>query len=161
MPENLHKSHRNKVFAGVCGGLGEYFNVDATLIRLVWALAVFVGGTGLFFYILAIIIMPSDPSAPVRAKAGNTPAKPAAAALGEGEDGAKETGAKEEFSSGAYVPETDEKRRQIVGLILVGLGGYFLLERLFPFFNLHNWWPAILIIIGVFIIFKGRGGTSR
>ena len=153
MPENLHKSQRNKVFAGVCGGLGEYFKVDATLIRLAWALAVFLGGTGLFLYILAMIIMPEDPSVSVQTKANETgtAANP----------GAAEAGGGEEVSSHDRVRDRDEKRRQIIGLILVGVGGYFLLERFFPLFNMHNWWPAILIIIGVFIIFQSKGGKSR
>ncbi|MBZ4654631.1 MAG: phage shock protein PspC [Peptococcaceae bacterium] len=56
MPERLHKSCTNKVFAGVCGGIAEYFNVDPTLIRLAWAMAFFVGGTGFILYILALAL---------------------------------------------------------------------------------------------------------
>jgi len=162
MPETLHKSHSNKVFAGVCGGLAEYFNVDPTLIRLAWALAVFVGGTGLILYILAMIIMPDDPAVPVKAKTK--------AYVGEeisetepanGEEAGDEAGKEERPSSGKIIKNQEEKRHQILGLILVSLGGYFLLERFFPFFHMRNWWPVILILIGVFILFKGKGGNSR
>lgn len=55
--KTLSKS-KNKVVAGVCGGIAEYFGWDPTLIRLVWALAFFFAGTGLLIYIIAAIIMP-------------------------------------------------------------------------------------------------------
>lgn len=56
--KQLYRSERNKVIAGVCGGLGEYFNVDPTLIRLLWVFLVFAGGGGIIAYILAWIIIP-------------------------------------------------------------------------------------------------------
>ena len=59
--KKLYKSAKNKVISGVCGGLGEYFNVDPTLVRLaVVALSVFAGG-GLLAYIVALIIIPDAP----------------------------------------------------------------------------------------------------
>lgn len=49
------------MLTGVCGGLGETFDIDATLIRLVWAiLSIFSVGTGLLLYIAAAIIIPED-----------------------------------------------------------------------------------------------------
>ncbi len=57
----LRKSKSNKMLTGVCGGLGETFDIDATLIRLVWAvLSIFSVGTGLVLYIAAAIIIPED-----------------------------------------------------------------------------------------------------
>lgn len=57
----LRKSKSNKMLTGVCGGLGETFDIDATLIRLVWAvLSIFSVGTGLLLYIAAAIIIPED-----------------------------------------------------------------------------------------------------
>ena len=45
---------------GVCAGIGNYFNIDPTLIRLVWVLASVVGGSGLLVYIIAAIIIPEE-----------------------------------------------------------------------------------------------------
>ena len=57
----LRKSKANKMLTGVCGGLGETFDIDPTLIRLVWAiLSIFSVGTGLLLYIAAAIIIPED-----------------------------------------------------------------------------------------------------
>ena len=152
MPQNLHKSRTNKVIAGVCGGVGEYFNVDATLIRLVWALAIFLGGSGFIIYILAMIIMPDDPR-PEQKK--QTVSAIEATSGPNGDEATKsEAGPKETNNTTG-----EEKRNQIFGLFLVALGGYFLLERYFPFFEIHNWWPVLIIIIGLFVMLKGRGGS--
>lgn len=56
--KRLYKSKTNRVLFGVCGGLGEYFNIDPTLIRLIMALLICGAGTGLLAYIIAAIIMP-------------------------------------------------------------------------------------------------------
>lgn len=57
----LVRSRANRTFCGVCGGIGEYLNVDPTLIRLVWLLCSLVScGTGLIVYIAAALIIPED-----------------------------------------------------------------------------------------------------
>ncbi len=58
--KRLYKSSTNRVLCGVCGGIGEYFNVDPTIIRLLFVLFVFGVGSGLLAYIVAAIIMPEQ-----------------------------------------------------------------------------------------------------
>ena len=58
--KKLYKS-REKMIAGVCGGIAEYINIDPTLVRLAWVLLFFAGCTGLLAYIVAAIIMPEKP----------------------------------------------------------------------------------------------------
>jgi len=60
MTKRLYKSNTNKVISGVCGGFAEYFNIDATLVRLALVLFTFLGGSGIVIYIVAAIVMPSD-----------------------------------------------------------------------------------------------------
>jgi len=57
----LYRSKSNRIIAGVCGGLGEYFKVDPTLIRLLWVLLSLSGGAGVVAYIIAWIIIPEEP----------------------------------------------------------------------------------------------------
>jgi len=52
------------MLAGVCGGLGTYFNIDPVIIRLLWVLAIFAAGTGVLAYIIAWIIIPEEPITP-------------------------------------------------------------------------------------------------
>ena len=61
MEKKLYKSETNKMLAGVCGGLAEYFNIDPTLVRLGWVVFCALGGSGLLAYIIMAIIMPSRP----------------------------------------------------------------------------------------------------
>ncbi len=56
--QKLYRSQTNKVFAGVCGGLAEYFDVDPVVIRVLFVLMVLFGGTGIVLYIAAIFIVP-------------------------------------------------------------------------------------------------------
>lgn len=58
--KKLMRSIDQRMVCGVCGGIGSYFNVDPTLIRLVWVLATFFGGSGLLVYIIAAIIIPEE-----------------------------------------------------------------------------------------------------
>lgn len=59
--KKLYKSSTDKKLAGVCGGIAEYFNIDATLVRLGWVIFSLLGGSGLLAYIIAAIIMPEQP----------------------------------------------------------------------------------------------------
>ena len=58
--KKLYRSDRDKMFLGICGGLGEYLNVDSTLIRLLYAILI-LAGPGIFLvflYFVAAIIIP-------------------------------------------------------------------------------------------------------
>ena len=58
MHKRLYKSNENRIIAGVCGGIAEYFDVDPTLIRLGWVVFCAMGGSGLIAYLIAAILMP-------------------------------------------------------------------------------------------------------
>jgi phage shock protein PspC (stress-responsive transcriptional regulator) len=60
--KKLYRSTTDKMLAGVCGGLGKYFGIDATVVRLIFALLVFFGvGSGIILYIILALIMPLEP----------------------------------------------------------------------------------------------------
>lgn len=58
--KKLYKSNQNKVIAGVCGGIAEYFNIDPTIIRLAWVLFCLVGGSGVLGYIICALVIPAS-----------------------------------------------------------------------------------------------------
>ena len=62
MEKKLYRSAQNKKLAGVCGGIAEYFNIDPTVVRLVWILVSLFVGFGLLAYIIALIVMPQAPA---------------------------------------------------------------------------------------------------
>ena len=59
MSKKLYRSNRDRMLCGVCGGIGDYLNVDPTLIRLVWAVLA-CSGTGFLAYLLAAVIIPLE-----------------------------------------------------------------------------------------------------
>lgn len=59
-PKRLYKSQTNKIIAGVCGGLAEYFDVDSVIMRVLFVLLAFFGGSGFILYIACWIIMPKN-----------------------------------------------------------------------------------------------------
>ncbi len=58
MEKKLYRSTKNSMIGGVCGGLGEYFNIDSTIVRLLAVLLIFANGIGVLLYIIAWIIVP-------------------------------------------------------------------------------------------------------
>ena len=59
MKKRLYKIEDGKKLCGVCGGIAEYFDIDPTLVRLLWVFLILCVGTGILAYFVAAIIMPS------------------------------------------------------------------------------------------------------
>lgn len=60
--KRLYRSKDERMISGVCGGLGKYFNVDPTLIRLLFVITAAAGGPGLIAYIILAIVVPEEPA---------------------------------------------------------------------------------------------------
>lgn len=60
--KKLYRSRNKRVIGGVCGGLANFAGLDVTLIRLLWAAAIFLAGTGFLLYLLCWIIVPEEPT---------------------------------------------------------------------------------------------------
>ena len=58
--KKLYRSSTQKMVAGVCGGIAEYFGIDPTLVRLGFVALSFMFGGGLLVYLIASIVIPSD-----------------------------------------------------------------------------------------------------
>ncbi len=59
--KKLYRSQTDKKIFGVCGGIAEYFGIDSTIVRLIWALLIFIAGTGLLAYLIAALVLPKYP----------------------------------------------------------------------------------------------------
>lgn len=58
-PKRLYRTENGAaMLCGVCGGIAEYFNIDPSIVRLLWAALVIMGGTGILLYIIAAIVLP-------------------------------------------------------------------------------------------------------
>ena len=61
MEKKLYRSRSDKKLAGVCGGIAKMLNIDATIIRLIWAFAVVCAGFGLLAYLVCALVIPEEP----------------------------------------------------------------------------------------------------
>ena len=61
MSKKLYRSRTDRKIAGVCGGIAEYFNIDATLVRLLFAAAVILGTAGIWVYVVCALVIPEAP----------------------------------------------------------------------------------------------------
>jgi phage shock protein C len=65
MGKRLQRSRTEKMIGGVCGGLGEYFEIDPTVIRVLWVAINAAGGAGIILYLILWVVMPEQPPAPL------------------------------------------------------------------------------------------------
>ena len=61
MSKKLYKSTTDRKLCGVCAGIANYLNIDPTVVRLLWALITFVGGAGVFAYVVCALVIPDEP----------------------------------------------------------------------------------------------------
>ena len=59
--KRLYRSAKHRILGGICGGIGEYFNIDPIFVRLIWILFTLIYGIGILFYILAWILIERNP----------------------------------------------------------------------------------------------------
>lgn len=149
--ERLHRSKRNKVIFGVCGGLSEYLRIDVTLIRIICILAIF-AGAGIVLYIAAALIMPEDKGYTPDENRWNTGAAGAEPNTGFENEFNKDT---EDWDRPAKYHS--EKNRVVIGAILLGLGILILGKQFMPgLFDLKVMVPLLLIVIGGIFVLRGR-----
>jgi phage shock protein PspC (stress-responsive transcriptional regulator) len=60
-PRRLYRSRSDRVIGGVCGGLAQFFTIDATIIRLLFVFAALFGGTSLLVYLVMFLVVPEEP----------------------------------------------------------------------------------------------------
>lgn len=165
MARKLYRSETDRMISGVCGGLGKYFDIDSTIIRLITVLLALVTGIipVLVAYIVMAIVIPQ--SSHVVRSVGDTvrenveEMKSVATELGR--EISSELGGEE--GEGATEDEIRHRRRNWVGIVLIVVGGVFLLGNLGTFWFRWSWlswgtlWPLVIIGIGALIIW----GTTR
>jgi phage shock protein C len=133
----LTKSRTDRMIDGVCGGVAAYFGIDPTLVRVSWVLLTLLGGSGILLYIAAMILMPKE-QVPAGADPQTPPAPPA-------------------------TKDTARTNTQFWGILLVGVGLFWLAGNLGMHFW-HEWWglslsaviPVLMILAGVAFLFGGR-----
>ncbi|HEY9166378.1 MAG TPA: PspC domain-containing protein [Candidatus Kryptonia bacterium] len=135
MERRLYRSRKNRVVAGVAGGLGEYFDIDPVFVRIIFVLATLASGTGLIAYIILWIVVPHEKIV-----------FPEQKSTAEGDTAMQDKQHEYEYRN---------RRRRgsaIGGITLIVIGGLFLADNYLPHFSFSDTWPLILVAIGIGLI---------
>ncbi|MBU1197424.1 PspC domain-containing protein [Candidatus Micrarchaeota archaeon] len=140
MAEKVKRLYRSKdrMIAGICGGIAKYLNVDVSLIRILWLIWVLMGGTGLIAYIIAWIIIPEEPSGRVKY-----------------DHAGLKRFAKETKKMAAEMESIEEKRTDygafFFGLAFVAIGASLIAQQFGYLRDVNLWglWPVFIIMLGL------------
>jgi len=129
MSRQLYRSKGNKVLAGVCSGIAEYFDIDPTIVRVIWFLSIF-AGIGIIAYIVCWVIIPER----------NSISESAVSHTSEQEPGVDK-----------------DKSKRILGIALIIIGAVFLLDKSFKWLSMDIIIPVGVIAAGAYILLNKRG----
>lgn len=152
MNRRLYRSRTDTVLGGVAAGVAEYLDVDPAIVRIIWAiLAIATGGIFVLVYIVMWVVVPEAPrGAGMPPPGAATSAPPGASEAG--------TGAAAAATDSQWVqPDTRQRgsaRRgsTIFGLLLIGIGLYFLARNWLPQVEFDRFWPLVLILLGALLL---------
>jgi len=137
MNRRLYRCRENRVLAGVASGVAEFFDLDPTLVRVLWFISILFGGIGLIVYIGMAIIVPIEPLS-IDGTAGGEHG----ATSGEGTVLAAE--------GHHHAPHGDGRGTMFVGLVLILFGGLALIDTLLP-----SWVDAGRYLVPAFVVGLG------
>lgn len=145
---SIYRSETNKIIGGVCGGLGEYFNIDPNIIRLIFVLLTVFGGSGLIIYLILWIILPS------KSQTGSSNDH-FRENINEVKEKAREFA--HDIRNGVKGQDSSKpQNRNLIAYTAIFLGILFLLNNFgfSTYINLDRLWPVLLIILGLSIILR-------
>ncbi|MDF2433802.1 MAG: phage shock protein [Mucilaginibacter sp.] len=168
MNKKLYRDEYHKVLGGVCSGLAEYFEMDVTIVRLLFAFTVIIMGVGIIPYIVLWIVLPrkgyiynqyNNPTVDYTVPPQNpgdqfTPPPPPF----EDPYRAYAGNPFESEPAGYMPPKQRSNAGLIVGIVLIFIGAAILIENydLIPDFDFERLWPAVLVLIGAALIVSGQ-----
>lgn len=143
MQTKLYRSRSNVMLGGVCAGLGEYLNLDATIVRIFFIILALAGGPGFLVYLILWIVIPKEPM-PGEVEEGEFNFNRRAGQMGQ------------ELSQAFSRPNPNTIKFIGAGMVLAGL--FYLLQSFnFPWMawlDRRFTWPAFIILVGVLLLVR-------
>lgn len=153
MTKKLYRSRTDSMVGGVCGGLAEYFDVDPTIVRIVFVLLALANGAGLLIYFILLVVVPLDPEPGIEEQAAADPATAVAAGAAEIATKARQVGAD---IRQAAADRGSRAGAVIAGVVLIVVGIYFLLVNLgawwLAWLRTDLLWPIVIIAVGIALL---------
>jgi phage shock protein C len=157
---SLYRCRHDRKLAGVASGLAEFFDLDVSLVRILWILSVFIGGMGILLYIVMAIIVPLEPEYIPQ------PGAAASTEPGEGEAIADSAPTADGIHSGWHTTPVPHQHQSgggsgigvtFFGALLIIFGALALIDGYLP-----DWadsgrflWPAFILAVGALLVFAG------
>lgn len=141
--KRLYRSETHRVIAGVCGGLADYFALDATLIRIIFVILSVFNGIGVVIYLVLWLIVPTE------SQVGIISEDTIKQNMHDMRDRARH------FTQSFHSDTADSRtlgHRRFIGIIIVIIGILFLFNALGLGVDLTRYWPLWLIGIGLLLI---------
>ena len=133
--KKIYRSKKDRIIVGVAGGLGEYFEIDPIIFRVLFILLLFAGGFALLLYIVLALVIPLKP-----------------------ENSKSDKKQKNRKKKENKVKKTGFSAKHLIGLIVILIGWIVLFGQLFPiawqWFRWGIFWAIIIIVIGFFLLLK-------
>ncbi|MBN2746652.1 MAG: PspC domain-containing protein [Bacteroidales bacterium] len=126
MNQHLKRNNKNGIIGGVAAGFSDYFGIDSWIIRLIFIILFFTGG-GIIIYLIMWIAIPET-------------------------NNQNYTDMERQHET---KPQKSDNGNIIAGVLLITIGGLFLITRYFPQIDFRDIWPWSLIVIGILLLFKG------
>ena len=149
MQQRLYRSQKDKIIGGICGGLGDYFDVDPVIFRVLFLVLTFVNGIGLLLYIILWFVVPLG--------RGETPSENKVAVhTHEPAGGSSKSASSNVFTTVGEVLKKRSAGEIVIALIVILIGTVALLSNFFSadLLRFEIIWPMFLIFIGLYFIFK-------
>jgi phage shock protein PspC (stress-responsive transcriptional regulator) len=141
--KKLFRSRENRVLAGVCGGLAEFFNVDPIIFRLIFVVVTLMGGSGILIYLILWLLIPSSQGE----------ARITEESLRKSADEIKDKAQELADNFKGYTKENNSKK--IISIILIVIGILFLFNN-FGFYHYFSFlwklWPLFLIGLAILLL---------
>ena len=146
MEKKLYRSRKARVLGGIAGGLGEYFNIDPVIMRVIFVIVILMHGLGILAYIIMWIVIPEEPfelAYPIT-------------------NGTTDNNENKNADTNDNVPATPKKNTGslVFGVILIAIGFLFFADKFIPRFSFDDFFPIVIIAIGGFLVLnslKNRG----
>jgi len=155
MAKKLYRSTTDKMLGGVAGGLADYFDIDSTLVRVLFIVIVFLGGGGIIAYIILWIVVPKKPYEIPKNSYNQSPPEDESRSSFSSSENRSDSFNVSNGSLAGSVAHSNGKQMWIA-IVLIVIGGLLLLDNLFPRFDFDHYWPVILIAIGVGLLLKSK-----
>lgn len=149
-PRGLYRSTNRSMVGGVAAGIADNLNTDPTLIRVLFLVIAFLGGGGILVYCILWIALPGKPS-PIL----NNPYSEEDHLNKQNEPTIEFEQKLDENIKPEFKKIDQNKSSLILGVILITIGTLFLMSRIIPRIDFINFWPVLLLIVGIVMIVIG------